>query len=112
MVADMMRSVLGALGVTALLLLPGVGAADEAKTPITPMILNLMAPPQPSSNALLSEAMRAPGPRARNVGPLAGEIQPDGSVRYGDVSVTIKNPCPEGTAHYEPPPLPGRRARR
>jgi hypothetical protein len=40
-------------------------------------------------------------------------VQPDGSVRYGagagSVTVLLKNPCPPGTAHYEPPPLPGRR---
>jgi hypothetical protein len=47
-------------------------------------------------------------PPARNT---VGEVQPDGSVRYGNVSVTVKNPCPPGTAHYEPPPLPGRRPR-
>ena len=87
--------------------------ADEAKTPITPMILNLVAPPPAlSSDAVLTEAMRAPGPRPRGIAALGGQLQPDGSVKYGDVSVTIKNPCPEGTAHYEPPPLPGRRPRR
>ena len=31
--------------------------------------------------------------------------------REGRAIVTLKNPCPPGTAHYEPPPLPGRRLR-
>jgi hypothetical protein len=41
-----------------------------------------------------------------------GEVQDDGSVKYGDVTVTVKNPCPPGT-HYEaaPPPVPGRRSK-
>jgi hypothetical protein len=56
--------------------------------------------------------MRAPGPKPRVAAVGGGEVQPDGSVKYGDVSVTIKNPCPEGTSHYEPPPLPGRRVRK
>ena len=96
-----------------ILLAAGPAAADEAKTPITPMILHLVAPPPvQSSDTILTEAMRAPGPRPRGLAALGGELQPDGSVRYGDVTVTIKNPCPEGTAHYEPPPLPGRRPRK
>ena len=109
---SLVRVTLGLL-VAGLVGAPAVGGADEAKTPITPMILNLMAtPPVHSSDSLLSEAMRAPAPRPRNVGPLGGEVQPDGSVKYGDVAVTIKNPCPEGSGHYEPPPLPGRRSRK
>jgi hypothetical protein len=39
------------------------------------------------------------------------EIMPDGSVRYGKTTVTVRNPCPPGTNHYEPLPIPGRRAR-
>jgi hypothetical protein len=95
------------------LLAVGSAAADEAKTPITPMILNLMAPPPSQSyDSVFNEAMRARGPRPRGIAALGGELQPDGSVKYGDVSVTIKNPCPEGSGHYEPPPLPGRRPRK
>ena len=53
--------------------------------------------------------MMEPGPPPASA--QGGEVQPDGSVRYGNVTVTVRNPCPPGTAHYEPPPLPGRRAR-
>src|SRR6185503_10109049 len=112
----MMRRVTTSLGVGCLVIGLSVtsAAADEAKTAVMPMLLNLTAPSAPpSSNSLLSEAMRAPAPRPRGVAALGGEIQPDGSVRYGDVAVmTIKNPCPEGSGHYEPPPLPGRRAKK
>jgi hypothetical protein len=39
-------------------------------------------------------------------------VQADGSVRYGNVTVSVRNPCPPGSGHVEPPPLPGRRARK
>jgi hypothetical protein len=92
---------------------PATAAADEVKTPITPMILNLTAPsPTQSYDSVFNEAMRAPGPRPRGIAALGGELQRDGSVKYGDVSMTIMNPCPQGTSHYEPPPLPGRRPRK
>ena len=81
-------------------------AAEEAKTPINgAMLLNILAPSVESRDAAFDRAMKEPGPS-----PLAaeGQIQPDGSVRYGSLSITVKNPCPPGTLHYEPPPRPGR----
>jgi len=84
---------------------PGA-AADEAKSPISAaVLLNILAPAAESRDAAFDRAMKEPGPR-----PLAaeGQIQPDGSVRYGALSITVKNPCPPGTLHYEPPPRPGR----
>ena len=84
---------------------PGAGA-DEAKSPISAaMLLNILAPSAESRDAAFDRAMKEPGPP-----PLAaeGQIQPDGSVRYGSLSITVKNPCPPGTLHYEPPPRPGR----
>ena len=108
-----MKLVVAVLGLLAVGSAAVPAVAEEAKTPVMPMILNLTAPPPaPSSDSLLSEAMRAPAPRSRGIAALGGEIQPDGSVKYGDVAMTIKNPCPEGSAHYEPPPLPGRRAKK
>jgi len=81
-------------------------AADEAKSSISStMLLNILAPVSESRDAAFDRAMKEPGPAARR---LEGEIQPDGSVRYGSVTITVKNPCPPGTAHYEPPPRPGR----
>src|SRR5437660_1483752 len=55
-------------------------------------------------DAAFDRAMKEPGPPARR---SDGEIQPDGSVRYGAVTITVRNPCPPGT-HYELPSLPGR----
>src|SRR5437016_3914740 len=82
-----LAAILGALGALGLVSPAG---ADEAKTPI--------------NASLFLSIMSAPVERR-------GVVQPDGSVRYGNVSVTVKNPCPPGTAHYEAPPLPGRRLR-
>ena len=79
--------------------------ADEAKSPISAsMLLSIAAPISESRDAAFDRAMKEPGPPARRPD---GEIQPDGSVRYGTVTVTVRNPCPPGT-HFEPPPLPGR----
>jgi hypothetical protein len=89
-------------------------AADEAKTPVSAsMLLNIMSTPAEPRASAYDKALKDDGPAARSTS--EGVVQPDGSVRYGSgaasVSVTVKNPCPPGTAHYEPPPLPGRRAR-
>jgi hypothetical protein len=79
--------------------------ADEAKSPISAsMLLSVVAPITESRDAAFDRAMKEPGPPARRPD---GEIQPDGSVRYGSVTITVRNPCPPGT-HYELPPLPGR----
>jgi hypothetical protein len=80
-------------------------SADEAKTPIkASLLMSIAAPITESRDAAFDRAMKEPGPPARRPD---GEIQPDGSVRYGTVTITVRNPCPPGT-HYEPPPLPGR----
>jgi hypothetical protein len=85
-------------------------AADELKTPIrASMLLELSAPRAQSRDTAYQESLRAEGPAPVRRG--FGEVQEDGSVRYGDVSVTVRNPCPPGTAHYEPAPLPGRRSK-
>ena len=83
--------------------------ADEAKARVTAsMILKLLAPAEPRGSAF-DQALKDDGPAPL---PPDGEVLPDGSVRYGRVVVTVKNPCPPGTAHYEPAPLPGRRSRK
>jgi|SRR5881397_2374566 len=83
--------------------------ADEAKTPINAsLFLSIISTPVERRETAFDEALKSGGPPPREP---AGVVQPDGSVRYGNVSVTVKNPCPPGTAHYEPPPLPGRRFR-
>src|SRR5712692_11709095 len=81
--------------------------AEEAKTPIhASLLLSIVGAPVERREAAFDQYLKEDGPSPR--GP-AGVVQQDGSVRYGNVSVTVKNPCPPGTAHYEPPPLPGRR---
>src|SRR5438128_12640178 len=84
-------------------------AAEELKTPIrASLLLDLTAPRAQSRDAAYQESLRAEGPAPVRRG--LGEVQDDGSVRYGDVTVTVRNPCPPGT-HYEAPPLPGRRSK-
>lgn len=79
--------------------------ADEAKSPISAsMLLSVVAPVSESRDAAFDRAMKEPAAPARRPD---GEIQPDGTVRYGAVTITVRNPCPPGI-HYEPPPLPGR----
>ena len=79
--------------------------ADEAKSQISAsMLLRISAPISESREAAFDRAMKEPGPAPRRAD---GEVQPDGSVRYGSMVVTVRNPCPPGT-HYEPFPLPGR----
>ena len=58
--------------------------------------------------AAFDRAMKEPPPPPRRPD---GEVQPDGTVRYGSMVMTVRNPCPPGT-HYEPPPLPGRAVRK
>ena len=88
-----------------------VAAADEAKTPISAaMILNIVsAPPAEKSRAsAFDEALKRPAPAEPD---SAGEVLSDGSVRYGRTIVTVKNPCPPNSNHWEPPVLPGRSRR-
>jgi len=86
-------------------------AAEELKTPIraSMLLLALTAPRAESRDTAYQESLRAEGPAPVRRG--FGEVQEDGSVRYGDLSVTVRNPCPPGTAHFEPAPLPGRRSK-
>jgi hypothetical protein len=91
----------------------GMAAADEAKTPLSAaMILNIMSAPAPvdSRKSAFDEALKRP-PVPVEGSDSEGEVLPDGSVRYGRTVVTVRNPCPPGTSHWEPPPLPGRRSR-
>ena len=84
--------------------------ADEAKTPIkASLLMSISSPITESRDAAFDRVMKEPGRPAPRPD---GEIQPDGSVRYGSTVITVRNPCPPGTAHYEPPPLPGRVVRR
>jgi len=94
-----------------LLGLPVLASAhDEAKSPITPsMILDMTKPAAaPTRDRAYDEAIKQPPPAApRSL--TDGELQPDGSVRYGNTTVIIRHDCPPGGEFYQPPPLPGRR---
>jgi hypothetical protein len=89
---------------------PGVAVADEAKARISAsMFLDLSGPRVTARDAAYQESIRsAPSVPPR---PPTGEVQEDGSVRYGNVTVTVRNPCPPGSGHEEPMPLPGRRSK-
>src|SRR5499426_3693054 len=79
--------------------------ADEVQSPISAsMLLSISSPLSETRDAAFDRVMKEPGPPARRPD---GEIQPDGSVRYGATTITVRNPCPPGT-HGELPPLPGR----
>jgi hypothetical protein len=86
--------------------------ADEVKTQVSALTLvnSVLTTTAHDRQTAYDEAVKAAGGPAPRTA-LGGEAQPDGSVRYGKVTVTVRNPCPPGTDHYEPPPLPGRRGR-
>jgi hypothetical protein len=113
-----MQSSIGTLiGVAALLGTATLAHAGEAVTATinpTLLITNVLRQPVDHQQRQIAfdESLRQAGPPPANR--FAGEVQPDGSVRYGDVTLSaIKNPCPPGE-HVElpsPPPL-ARRARK
>lgn len=93
---------LGTLGV-------GRAAADEAKAPVSAsMFLSIMATPVETRDQAYNRSLKEPGPAPR---PPLAEVLPDGSVKVDRAIITVRNPCPPGTVHYDPPPLPGRRSR-
>ncbi len=88
-------------------------AAEEAKASVSaPMLLNILSAPIEPREVAYDQSIKDEGPAPPQRGFV---LQPDGSLRYGSerqgVTITVKNPCPPGTDHYEPPPLPGRRSR-
>jgi len=113
----MKRTISVLIGVAALGGLATLAQAQEEKAPINASLLitNVLKQPIDHQERQLAfdESLRREGPPPRRSA-LVGELQPDGSVRYGDVVVSqLKNPCPPGE-HVEllPPPLPTRRASR
>ena len=86
---------------------PGWG--DEAKAPVSAsMLLKIMSAPLEARETAFDRSLKEVGPAPR---PPLAEILPDGSVKVDRAVITVRNPCPPGTLHYEPTPLPGRRAR-
>ena len=104
----MQRVLTSILGVVVALTVAAPAVADEAKASISVRsIMNAVAPAIESRESAYDRSIRDSGPAPAPAS--AGEILDDGTVRYGRTTITVKNPCPPGTAHYEPPPLPGRR---
>jgi hypothetical protein len=82
-----------------LLALGSAASAEEVKAQISAsMLLSIMAQPSAPRVSALDESLRDPGPAPRS--PSASGI-----------TIVVRNPCPPGDVHYEPPSLPGRRAR-
>src|SRR5205814_8991800 len=105
----MMRGllVLAALATIALGAEPAL--ADEAKSVVkASMLLTIMSAPVEAREAAFDRSLKDTGPAPR---PPLAEVLADGSVKVDRAIITVRNPCPPGTMHYEPPPLPGRRAR-
>ncbi len=116
-----MKSLIGTmLGAAALLGTAALAQAGEQPgTPATVnpamLINNVLRQPVDHQQRQIAfdEALREPGPTPANRTALNGEVQPDGSVRYGNVTVsTIKNPCPPGEHVELPSPPLARRARK
>ena len=103
-----MRSLL--LPIAAIVVLAALPAvADEVKAPVSAsMFLSTMTAPLEAREAAFDRSLKEAGPAPR---PRLMEVQPDGSVKMDRAVITVRNPCPPGDMHYEPPPLPGRRAR-
>ena len=98
--------VLGALATVALGVTPA--AADEAKVVVrASMLLSITSVPVEAREVAYDRTLKDAGPAPR--APLA-EVLPDGSLKVDRAVITVRNPCPPGT-HYEPAPLPGRRAK-
>ena len=83
--------------------------ADEAKATVSAsMLFRITNSPIEAREAAFDRSLKDPGPAPR---PPLAEVLPDGSVKMDRAVITVRNPCPPGTTHYEPAPLPGRRAR-
>ena len=101
---------LGAVALATMAVAPAA-AHEEAKTKIDrSVILDITAPRPASPGRAFDESLSGSGP------PPASprhewRQQPDGSYRYGNTTIIIRQDCPPGAEHFEPPPLPGRRRR-
>ena len=114
------RIALGSIMAGALVLgVSAVGTADELRQQLNPsMILNMLARPIESPEAAFNAALRSDPTAPRPVRPDEGDVQPDGSVRYGrgntNLTITVRNPCPPGDFAHEAAylrSLPGRARR-
>lgn len=112
----MRSSIRVALVLSAGLVLGGLvlpARAEETKTPISATMFLKMTAPTESRASAYDAALKDPNAYAKpaETGFGDGEVLPDGSVRYGRTTVTVRNPCPPSEHALMPPSLPGRRAR-
>jgi hypothetical protein len=83
-------------------------AHEEAKTKIDPSaILDITAPRPALPSRAYDESIKREGPPPANA--TEWRQQSDGSYRYGNTTIIIRQDCPPGSEHFEPPPRPGRR---
>jgi hypothetical protein len=82
-------------------------AHDEAKTPVSSsIILEMTKPSATTRERAFDEAVKGGPPASPKTD---YQLQPDGSVKYGNSTVIIHHDCPPGGDFFEPPPRPGRR---
>ena len=114
------RVVLGAIVAGALVIAGTAGAsADEVRPQLNPsVILNMLARPIESQEAAFNASLKSDAAAPRVPRADEGEVQPDGSVRYGrggtSLTITVRNPCPPGDLAHEAMyyrSLPGRARR-
>ena len=91
----------GLLGGTAV-----AGEAQDVQAVRPSVLLELLGRAPESRESAYDDSLKQSSPPPRPL--FGGVVQPDGSVKYGNVSVHVKDTCPE-SALFEPPPLPGRR---
>jgi hypothetical protein len=83
--------------------------ADEAKTAVSAsMLFRITNTPIEAREVAFDRSLKEAGPAPR---PPLAEVLADGSLKVDRAVITVRNPCPPGTTHYEPGPLPGRRAK-
>jgi hypothetical protein len=99
------RAWLGAMviGVAALAVPTGVGAAEPEPKAVAPLILNLMNRPVESRERAYTEDIKRDALAPRPSGIDEWEPQPDGSMRNKKtgISVRVINPCPAGDIDHE-----------
>ena len=114
------RLVLATIAAGSLLATGTPGAwGDEVRPQLNPsLILNMLARPIESQEAAFNASLKSDAAVPRVSRADEGEVQPDGSVRYGrggsSLTITVRNPCPPGDLAHEAMvyrSLPGRARR-
>jgi len=81
--------------------------ADEAKAVVrASMLFSITSTPIEARETAFDRSLKDAGPAPR---PPLAEVLSDGSLKVDRAIITVRNPCPPGMMHADPPPLPGRR---